>query len=258
MLTGTSTALSTICSWIRGTGAAPRICVPPWVGGDPLRWGPLGVVCPTITSRPHVVHECGTTCDQQHPWPAPRSPSQLGLRNGALAERRHGHFHQLLSHLRGGESRSKRRGGQEILGTSITCSGTEMSMCLKTCTSWSTICGTGTSRICAMGAKSAGCSTVCRWPPQLCQAGRPDLPRKRHFLRSSARSTRRLRSSVPVGVVHCDGSGWLLSPRSCVVRCFNQCHRGGHPLVAKPLTEPSLSPPRCGARHVFNLHDANH
>ena len=38
-------------------------------------------------------------------------------------------------------ARAARRGrdGQDILGTSITCSGTEMSMCLETSTSWSTL-----------------------------------------------------------------------------------------------------------------------
>ena len=58
------------------------------------------------------------------------------------------------------------RGGQEIMGTSITCSGTEMSKCLTASTSWSPDCGTGASRICTIGAKrtkSTICSTVCRW-----------------------------------------------------------------------------------------------
>ena len=45
--------------------------------------------------------------------------------------------------------------------TAINCVGTRMSMCLTTSTGWSTISGTGTSRICTMGAKSASCSTVC-------------------------------------------------------------------------------------------------
>ena len=33
-----------------------------------------------------------------------------------------------------------------------------------------------------------------------------------------------------------------------MVLCFSQGHCDGHPLVAKPLTEPSLSPSLCGAR----------
>ena len=40
-----------------------------------------------------------------------------------------------------------------------------------------------------------------------------------------------------------------------VVRSFSQGHSDGHPLVAMPLTEPSLSPPHCGARSsVFAMH----
>ena len=54
------------------------------------------------------------------------------------------------------------RDGHEILGTALTCSGIEASKSLSTATSWSTICGTGTSRIWTTGAKSASCSTVCR------------------------------------------------------------------------------------------------
>ena len=53
----------------------------------------------------------------------------------------------------------------EILGTSITCSGTELSKSLSTSTSWSTICGTGASRSSiGTGTKdSIICSAVCRW-----------------------------------------------------------------------------------------------
>ena len=63
---------------------------------------------------------------------------------------------------------------------------------------------------------------------------------------------------APWSAVLGDDTGWPLCPWSCVVRCFSQCERDGHPLVAKPLMEPSLPPPHCGARIVFNIHDANH
>ena len=43
-----------------------------------------------------------------------------------------------------------------------TSSGTVISKGLKTSTSWSTICGTGSPRIRTMGARSTICSTVCR------------------------------------------------------------------------------------------------
>ena len=69
----------------------------------------------------------------------------------------------------------------EILGTSINCSGTELSKSLSTSTSWSTICGTGTSRICTMGARSASCSTVCRWT-RSCGPGGSTRPVGRLFV----------------------------------------------------------------------------
>ena len=50
------------------------------------------------------------------------------------------------------------------------------------------------------------------------------------------------------------GPGWLRSPWGGVVRNFSQDHGDGHPLVAMPLTEPSLSPPHCGARSDANSH----
>ena len=39
------------------------------------------------------------------------------------------------------------REGVEILGTSITCSGTKESRAVRNDNSWSTICGTGTTRV---------------------------------------------------------------------------------------------------------------
>ena len=51
------------------------------------------------------------------------------------------------------------------------------------------------------------------------------------------------------------GPGCLRSPWGGVVRSFSQGHSDGHPLVAMPLTEPSLSSPHCGARSsVFAMH----
>ena len=49
-----------------------------------------------------------------------------------------------------------------------------------------------------------------------------------------------------------------LSPWSGVVRSFSQGHSDGHPLVAMPLTEPSLAP-LLGGSSVFSIsHDAAH
>ena len=50
----------------------------------------------------------------------------------------------------------------EILGTSITCSGTTLSKSLKTPSSWSSICGTGSSRTYTGTKVSTIWSTVCR------------------------------------------------------------------------------------------------
>ena len=53
-------------------------------------------------------------------------------------------------------------GEQEILGTSITCSATGRSKRRKKSIAQSTTCGTGASRICTNGARSAKCYTACR------------------------------------------------------------------------------------------------
>ena len=58
--------------------------------------------------------------------------------------------------------RGQRR-GVEILGTSMTCSGTKESRAVRNDNSWSTICGTGASRICRRGAETTVCSKMCRW-----------------------------------------------------------------------------------------------
>ena len=69
-------------------------------------------------------------------------------------------------------------------------------------------------------------------------------PRKRHFL---------------VGAqLEILGACVLLSATFPLMTLAGFCLRGtagsdGHPLVAKPLTEPLLPPPQCGARIVFAL-----
>ena len=65
------------------------------------------------------------------------------------------HFHQRRQEPREG------RDGQEILGTAINCLGIAASKSRNTSTCWSTICGTGTSRMCTKGQTSTRCSTVC-------------------------------------------------------------------------------------------------
>ena len=52
----------------------------------------------------------------------------------------------------------------EILGTALTCStGVCVSTSFKMSAYSFPLCGTGTSRICTMGARSARCSTKCCW-----------------------------------------------------------------------------------------------
>ena len=53
-------------------------------------------------------------------------------------------------------------GEQEILGTSITCSAIGRSRIRKVSATWSTICGTGRSRICTNGQTVPKSSTQCR------------------------------------------------------------------------------------------------
>ena len=51
----------------------------------------------------------------------------------------------------------------EILGTAITCSTGDCVSCIfMNSTSWSPVCGTGTSRICTKGETSTMCTMVCR------------------------------------------------------------------------------------------------
>ena len=64
-----------------------------------------------------------------------------------------------------GTGRTRRRGGRErleILGTSISCTGTKRSTIFRKSSNLSTICGTGTSTASNPGATSPNCSTVCR------------------------------------------------------------------------------------------------
>ena len=58
----------------------------------------------------------------------------------------------------------EQRDGDEILGTSITCStGVCVSTSLMMSTSCAPACGKGTSSICTHGKTSTMCSSVCRW-----------------------------------------------------------------------------------------------
>ena len=64
-----------------------------------------------------------------------------------------------------GSDRAAREGqddDEEIMGTLITCSATGKSKRRKNSSTLSTICGTGASRICTIGASSEGSSTKCR------------------------------------------------------------------------------------------------
>ena len=90
------------------------------------------------------------------------------------------HFHQLFRRLRaeGNPAPARMWDEDEILGTSITCSGIGKSKCWYASTSWSPPCGPGMSRICTMGTTSASCSTdalldLLLWLPRLTQTGRP-------------------------------------------------------------------------------------
>ena len=93
------------------------------------------------------------------------SKGTTSARNWNVNDKHHvrWHFHQLECVIcvaaraaRGG------RDGQEILGTKKTCSGIAASKRMSTYSSWSTICGSSTSRNCTVGVKSASCPTVCR------------------------------------------------------------------------------------------------
>ena len=54
------------------------------------------------------------------------------------------------------------------------------------------------------------------------------------------------------------GPGCLRSPWGGVVRTFSQDHSDGHPLVAMPLTEPSLPPPPRGGVVFAMAFHGNH
>ena len=111
-----------------------------------------------------------------------------------------------------GERRTVRekRGGHEILGTSMTCSGRGKSKRASTATGWSTICGTGTSSVGNLGAPSASCSTVCFWTRSCAPGGSARLAGRIPGGRASVPAGRsasralppppRWPSSVPVGL----------------------------------------------------------
>ena len=144
----------------------------------------------------------------------------------------------------------------EILGTSITCSGTELSKSLSTSTSWSTICGTGASRSSiGTGTKdSIICSAVCRWI-RSCGPRGSTRPVGRNPPGSSSKSWKS--SGWGGGVVRnlavyfvlallLPGPGHLRA-LCAVVQLLGQGHSDGLPLMPQDGAEPSLSPPPCGA-----------
>ena len=135
---------------------------------------------------------------------------------------------------------------EEIWGTAITCSGTEVSRCLKASTSCSPDCGTGTSRICTMGAKSESCSTVCRCTRSCGLGGSPrqggrDPPGSSSYrLKSSGWGREFFRSlSVCFNSYFLHGPGRLLA----LVRKRGKGRSDRLLLVSPPRTQSSLLAP---------------
>ena len=112
-----------------------------------------------------------------------------------------------------------KRGGNEIFGTAITWSGTKESTCESTATSWSTICGTGVSRIWSAPRCAAD-------PGPVAPAAHPDTvdgnPSQAPRLRQKARSTRCLPSCVPMG--RCAGPWTSADVRAIAIDCCS-CRR---------------------------------
>ena len=144
--------------------------------------------------------------------------------------------------LRGG------RGVDEILGTSIACSGIGKSRCRHASTSWFSLCGTGTSS----DGTTGGLSTICYHGAPLVPLLRPDAneavrPSPFGVLVKQIEVHRILpgvgRPLAPWSVVRL---GPCTSERRVVQGC-GQLHAHGHPLVSQPRAEPALPPPPCGA-----------
>ena len=98
------------------------------------------------------------------------------------------HFHQLFRRLRQSGTRrlQERRDEDEILGTSIACSGIRTSSCQHISTSWFSICGAGISRIWTSGTTSAMCSTMRSWTRSCGPCGSAKLAGRTPFSASSS------------------------------------------------------------------------
>ena len=84
------------------------------------------------------------------------------LEHGIGQHRRH--IHQLFCHLRTTQNQTRLDTVIGDLGTAMNCStGVCLSASFKMSASSFSFCGTVTSRICTMGARSARCSTMSRW-----------------------------------------------------------------------------------------------
>ena len=143
-ITGTSTT---------GVPTAASIYIPPWAGGVPFRKGPLDSGCahhPPVD--PLRTDDPAPLTTSSVPEVRLRDKTRLllllfFLNKLEVVEGGRGLVHQLFPHLRHAEHSALRDDVLEvILGTSITCSGTTVSMSLRTCTSWPTGCGTGASK----------------------------------------------------------------------------------------------------------------
>ena len=232
--TGTSTTAT--------ASALPSIYKPPWAGGESRRAAPH----PPVAPPPRVAIWHHLTPRSHLPCASMTSGTGTSTSCSAVC----------------GTGRTRRRGGRErleILGTPISCTGTKRSTIFSTSSNLS-----HHQRHRKVERRHPG-SVVGKLfhcvplnPLLRPERSRPHPPRRRHFLLGAQLEVLGVCVLLsPWGVVHSDGTGWLLSPWSCVVSCFSQCHRDGHPLVAKPLTEPAVPPPPCRADITFSHEQAD-
>ena len=144
MVTGTTSRAA--------ASALPSIYFPPWAGGKPFRAGPLGVAGALQTP----LDPRGLLPDAySHPSGASEpSASRIHSGNGTSTN----------CSAVCGPGRTRRGEGRErleILGTSISCTGTGRSTIFSTSSNLPTSCGTGASSICTIGTSSPNCSMVC-------------------------------------------------------------------------------------------------
>ena len=164
---------------MRGADASalPSIYIPPWAGGEPFRAGPLGV--PGALQAP--VDPRGL-----FPNTGPHLASSIGPESQPHP-RRHGTSTNCSAVC--GTGRDRQRGGRErleILGTSISCSGTGRSTIFSTSSNLSTSCGTGASSSGTTGTQSTVCSMVRRCTrscgPDTSSRRWPGAPGGRHII----------------------------------------------------------------------------